>query len=208
MLIGLQPRTLPVEFSNVLDGMRCPVCGNSSNQFSIQATCNVVMSDEGSEDGTDFDWADESMCECLDCGYVNQAGEFSNEVIEIFVGVISDMDSLPKVVITVPRFTLNRSKAGWLNGGSMMSYRSDRGGFSVEAIYEDGTRDPISIGSPHLLYSASGIAFEYTANDCRYVSEVVGWGRVDGALDGKTVSGDGEIIPEGEISSYQEVTND
>ena len=63
---------------NCLEGMRCPQCG-SEEPFRIVVTMSVKMWDEGSGDDTmggDQEWDEHSYCECCECEYHGNVGNF------------------------------------------------------------------------------------------------------------------------------------
>ena len=65
--------------TNCLVGIRCPSCG-SEGPFIIEATVQVVMSDEGSEYGEgDLHWDEESYMRCAECDFDGTAADFSGD---------------------------------------------------------------------------------------------------------------------------------
>lgn len=62
---------------NCLVGMRCPVCG-SFGPFRIRTTCTSLVSDDGTEDSVDFDWDDDSNCDCTACAFRHTVKAFKH----------------------------------------------------------------------------------------------------------------------------------
>jgi hypothetical protein len=51
---------------NCLENIQCPACGNEES-FRIAATAVFTVTDDGTDDYTDVQWADDSYAECAEC---------------------------------------------------------------------------------------------------------------------------------------------
>lgn len=67
---------------NVLEGMRCPNCGNEG-VFRITATSVFWVDDEGTDYSEDVIWEDSSPCSCpeQECEFSGRVGDFREETI-------------------------------------------------------------------------------------------------------------------------------
>jgi hypothetical protein len=67
---------------NCLEGIRCPQCGNE-DRLLIVATILADMTDDGADvaDGSDWDWDDESLAVCPECGQDGPLGEFRHPAV-------------------------------------------------------------------------------------------------------------------------------
>ncbi len=62
---------------NCLDGMDCPKC-KSLGDFTINATVDVSVSDEGTDDDVEnFEWDLDSGCGCQACGFLGTVRDFT-----------------------------------------------------------------------------------------------------------------------------------
>jgi len=60
---------------NCLMGMQCPKC-KSLEPFEIATGCMSTVYDEGTEEEYDFEWDDDSYCECHTCGHSGKVRDF------------------------------------------------------------------------------------------------------------------------------------
>jgi hypothetical protein len=61
--------------TNCLEDMICPECG-SRGPFGIEMSAIIMLHDEGTDEHGDTEWDDNSACNCDDCQYKGQAGQF------------------------------------------------------------------------------------------------------------------------------------
>jgi len=61
--------------TSCLEGKRCPACGQEE-RLHIEATVMVLVYDHGIEDEFDYEWGDESPCNCPDCGHSGLLRDF------------------------------------------------------------------------------------------------------------------------------------
>lgn len=67
---------LPNPNENCLDGIRCPRCGHARS-VQIETTVTVRVTDDGTDTVIDgYDWNDESICTCSNCGYDDTVAQF------------------------------------------------------------------------------------------------------------------------------------
>lgn len=71
-LDGLRPMT---KNENCLAGVRCPKCGYAE-QFRIVATCWAEVLDDGVVGAHEYEWGEDSWCECQGCLYAAKYIEF------------------------------------------------------------------------------------------------------------------------------------
>lgn len=64
--------------TNCLAGLRCPQCG-SYEPFSILGQANVVVYDEGTDEGSSIEWDYDSHARCIACGKIGKVGDFLEE---------------------------------------------------------------------------------------------------------------------------------
>ena len=66
--------------SNVLEGYRCPECGQE-DRFFITAPAVLEVTDDGIDLrlGQAYEWYDENHCECPDCSYSGEVKTFLQE---------------------------------------------------------------------------------------------------------------------------------
>lgn len=64
--------------SGCLEGMQCPHCGSFGN-FKIAIETMGVVCTEGVLETEDQYWDDASYCECLDCGFHGDVGDFRDD---------------------------------------------------------------------------------------------------------------------------------
>jgi hypothetical protein len=65
--------------TNCLEGIRCPRCGYE-DEFDIDATCTVTVTDEGTSDrGHDYEWGESNHCFCKQCCYGGELRTFKIE---------------------------------------------------------------------------------------------------------------------------------
>ncbi len=62
--------------TNCLKGFRCPKCG-SEGPFKIEATCLVLVHDDGIEDGEGYEWDDSAWCACRECEHDGTVRDFT-----------------------------------------------------------------------------------------------------------------------------------
>lgn len=67
--------TVPVQNSNCLVGMRCPVC-KSTGPFDIESNTMFRVYDDGTESHTDAEWDGNSATVCCKCHYFGNFLEF------------------------------------------------------------------------------------------------------------------------------------
>jgi DNA-directed RNA polymerase subunit RPC12/RpoP len=60
---------------NVLAGVRCPKCG-FTDCFRIAAICWAEVIDDGVEGADEYEWNEDSWCECYRCSYAAKYVEF------------------------------------------------------------------------------------------------------------------------------------
>ena len=75
--------------TNCLAGIRCPRCA-SLGGFKIVSTCQVYVTDDGTEDAEGFEWADDSPCHCCGCGYPATVADFKLPKLETLLGELGD----------------------------------------------------------------------------------------------------------------------
>ena len=68
------------ENTNCLAGMKCPKCG-SLGPFKITVVTTVLMSDDGSDEGGDQEWGNNSPCTCAACSFDGCVKDFSTEKV-------------------------------------------------------------------------------------------------------------------------------
>jgi len=68
--------------NNCLDGIWCSECG-SEEPFSIYARAQFVVYDEGTDEFTNVEWDDESVCVCLKCKNTGVVKNFKRDQKEI-----------------------------------------------------------------------------------------------------------------------------
>lgn len=61
--------------TNCLEGWKCPECGNK-DKFTISVTATADVTDEGIEDGFDYEWDNDSFARCSKCGRSGSVLEF------------------------------------------------------------------------------------------------------------------------------------
>jgi DNA-directed RNA polymerase subunit RPC12/RpoP len=64
--------------TNCLQGFKCPQCGNTDS-FKIEATCMATVFDDGVDTTTEFEWNNDSYCECPQCSRTGIVQDFSEE---------------------------------------------------------------------------------------------------------------------------------
>jgi len=60
---------------NCLQGIKCSKCGNE-DQFSIQMTARIAITDDGTDSHTDTEWDGMSFIDCHECGHNGRVWEF------------------------------------------------------------------------------------------------------------------------------------
>lgn len=73
--------------TNCLAGMACPQCGYA-DKFLVGCAVMAEVTDEGTEAVADFDYSDESYCECSNCGHKDTIAGFT---LPITITVIRDV---------------------------------------------------------------------------------------------------------------------
>lgn len=63
---------------NCLDGIRCPKCGNE-DRFNVVASVLVEVTDDGTGDSWDIEYASDSMPQCATCKHVGKWSDFEGE---------------------------------------------------------------------------------------------------------------------------------
>jgi Zn ribbon nucleic-acid-binding protein len=61
--------------TNILEGVRCPQCGNE-DEFRIEALVVCTVTDDSAEATGDLEWTDESWCLCPRCEHAAKLAEF------------------------------------------------------------------------------------------------------------------------------------
>ena len=69
-------------FSNCLQDMACPECGNRDNGFRISVTTMVHLNDDGTDQCGDTEWDGKSYCECRECCHTGKAEDFTIEGLD------------------------------------------------------------------------------------------------------------------------------
>jgi len=62
--------------TNCLAGMRCPTC-KSEGPFRITGTASFLVSDDGTDEGSDIEWDGSSICACGECDTVKTVCDFT-----------------------------------------------------------------------------------------------------------------------------------
>lgn len=62
--------------SNILEGFKCPECGNTG-LFHITGTQMFSVTDDGAEGFGDIEWGEESSCSCSNCYFSGQVRHFT-----------------------------------------------------------------------------------------------------------------------------------
>jgi len=65
---------------NCLAGLKCPKCG-SLGPFEIQCSVVAVVHDDGTDEGRDHEWNDDSLCICHDgtCAFQGKVADFKTD---------------------------------------------------------------------------------------------------------------------------------
>lgn len=67
---------------HILEDIACPSCGHRES-FRIEAQILALVFDDGTErDESDCDWADDSYCQCCECGFRGTVGDFTIEGLD------------------------------------------------------------------------------------------------------------------------------
>jgi hypothetical protein len=66
---------------NVLEGMKCPLCG-SQGPFMIESTTTAKVYDSGVEDTYDMNWGPESACSCCECDHDATVEDFTEKPLQ------------------------------------------------------------------------------------------------------------------------------
>jgi len=61
--------------TNALAGYKCPKCG-SLEPFRMVSVCMTLWSDQGTEESTEYDIAEDGACECVECKFVGPTSGF------------------------------------------------------------------------------------------------------------------------------------
>ncbi len=61
--------------SDYLDGMACPDCGQW-DEFIIHVSGYVIVDDDGIQEDADYEWSNDSHCECRKCGFKGKVRDF------------------------------------------------------------------------------------------------------------------------------------
>jgi Zn ribbon nucleic-acid-binding protein len=66
---------MPKTNTNVLAGLKCPKC-ESLGPYFIVATCWAQVQDDGVYDTSEFEWTENSRCDCKECGFHGKVRDF------------------------------------------------------------------------------------------------------------------------------------
>lgn len=61
--------------TNCLAGMKCPKCG-SEGPFDISVQAFARVHDDGVDEVWDFEWQNESPCDCRECKFEGKVEDF------------------------------------------------------------------------------------------------------------------------------------
>lgn len=61
--------------TNILEGFKCPKCGYEDH-FVISATCEIDVTDDGTECRDGYTWEKDSACMCAECNYNGKISDF------------------------------------------------------------------------------------------------------------------------------------